>query len=200
MDKQSVPTEDPVLLEKAELVLKKLLMGKSVRFGEFTLASGRKSDFFIDCKQAVLSPEGHWAVGNIMWQMVQDNFPTADAVAGVALGGCPLASAVSFKSFWSFGDSLPALYVRKAAKDHGTAALVEGRSNVPAGSKVVLLEDVVTSGGSSLRAVETLRLAEYEVLGVLAIVDREEGAAEAFKAAGVPFFPVFERKDLKEDA
>ena len=189
-----------------KLLLKHLLMTRSVRFGEFTLASGKKSDFFVDCKQAVLSADGHAAVGKVMLDVISRHYSEAEAVAGVALGGCPLASAVSMASYAADGHNmegtgrkLPALYVRKAAKDHGTAALVEGRANVPPGSKVVLLEEVVTTGGSSLRAVETLRAAEYEVIGIVALVDREERDPGVFTGANLRFSSVFVRGDLRKD-
>jgi len=173
-----------------------LLIRNSVRTGEFTLASGRKSDFFIDCKQAVLSAEGHDAAGQVLLEVTVHAFPDVEAVAGVELGGCPLASAVSLLSLRSDFRNLAALYVRKAAKDHRTEGRVEGAASVRPGARVVLLEDVTTTGGSSLRAVEALRGAGYDVLGVVALVDRNEGAAEAFDEASLPFFSVLSRENL----
>jgi orotate phosphoribosyltransferase len=173
-----------------------LLMERSVKTGKFTLASGKESDFFIDCKQAVLSAEGHDAAGQILLEVTAHGFPNVEAVAGVELGGCPLASAVSLLSLKSDFRNLPALYVRKATKDHGTKGRVEGTASTHPAAKVVLLEDVVTTGGSSLRAVEALRDSGFEVLGVVALVNRNEGADEAFDEAALPFFSVLTRDNL----
>lgn len=173
-----------------------LLIERSVKTGKFILASGKESDFFIDCKQAVLSAEGHDAAGQVLLEMTAHAFPDVEAVAGVELGGCPLASAVSLLSLRSDFRNLPALYVRKAVKNHGTAAKVEGLASIGPEAKVVLLEDVTTTGGSSLRAVEALRAAGLEVLGVVTLVNRKEGADEAFDEAGLPFFSVLTRENL----
>jgi orotate phosphoribosyltransferase len=170
-----------------------LLRERSYKRGRVILASGKESDFFIDCKQTVLTAEGHALVGELMFQML-DELPACDAVGGVALGGCPLASAVALVSH-QHGKDLPALYVRKAQKDHGTAKLVEGDKAMFPGIKVVLLEDVVTTGGSSLRAVESLRQAGAEVVGILALVDRKEGGAETIRGAGLPFITLSSRSD-----
>lgn len=174
----------------------KLLISKSVKTGDFTLASGKKSDFFIDCKQAVLSAEGHDAAGQVLLEIVAREFLDVEAVAGVELGACPLASAVSLLSLKSDFRNLPALYVRKTVKDHGTAAKVEGLASVSPGAKVVLLEDVTTTGGSSLRAVEALRSVGLEVLGVVTLVNRKEGADVAFSMLGLPFFFALTRENL----
>ncbi|MDX2053158.1 MAG: orotate phosphoribosyltransferase [Polyangiaceae bacterium] len=158
------------------------------------LASGRESDFFIDCKQTILTAEGHALVGELMLDLLSE-LPACDAVAGVELGGCPLASAVALVSFQK-GRPLNALYVRKQQKDHGTAKLVEGDKSVRPGLRVALLEDVVTTGGSSLKAVETLRAAGVEVVGIVALVDRLEGGAENIRAAGIPLVSLATQRDF----
>lgn len=159
------------------------------------LASGRESDYLIDCKQTVLGAEGHALVGEVMLEAVRAIAPPVAAVAGVALGGLPLASAVSLTSHLRGGD-LPALYVRKEAKDHGTAVLVEGLTGVRPGARVALLEDVVTTGGSSIQAAGRLGEAGVEVAAIVALVDRREGAREAFEAAGLSFVPIYSRDDF----
>ena len=159
-----------------------------------TLASGRESDFFIDCKQTILTAEGHALVGELMLQALGD-LPTCDAVAGVELGGCPLASAVSLVSFQQ-GRPLTGFYVRKERKDHGTTKLVEGDKTLKPGLKVALLEDVVTTGGSSLKAVESLREAGAQVVGIVALVDRQEGGAETIRGAGLPLVTLATRLDF----
>jgi len=161
-----------------------------------TLASGRESDFFIDCKQTILTAEGHALVGELMFQALAE-LPECDAIAGVELGGCPLASAVSLVSFQK-GRPLTGFYVRKARKDHGSAKLVEGDKSLKPGMRIALLEDVVTTGGSSLKAVETLKEAGAVVVGIIALVDRLEGGAEAVRAAGLPLYTLSTRADFME--
>lgn len=160
------------------------------------LASGRESDFFIDCKQTILTAEGHALVGELMFQALSD-LPECDAVGGVELGGCPLASAVSLVSFQK-GRPLTGFYVRKARKDHGTAKLVEGDKSLKPGARIVLLEDVVTTGGSSLKAVDTLKEAGATVVGIIALVDRLEGGADTIRAAGLPLLTLSTRADFME--
>jgi orotate phosphoribosyltransferase len=184
--------------------LVELLRELSFERKRVTLASGRESDFFIDCKQAVLTAEGHALVGELMFAAL-DGLPPCVAVAGVELGGCPLASAVSLVSF-ARGRPLAALYVRKDAKDHGSRKLVEGdRALHPRGLgagahvPVVILEDVITTGGSTLKAVDKLRAAGAEVVGVVALVDRLEGGAEAVRGAGLPLLSICSRRDFLPD-
>lgn len=175
-----------------------LLRAKGFRKGKFTLTSGRESDFFIDCKPAVLTAEGHTLVGGAMLDAALSLVGTPDAVAGVELGGCPLASAVAMTSFQR-GAPLNAVYVRKAAKGHGTKKLLEGAGGLAPGAKLVVLEDTVTTGGSTIRAVESIREAGYDVAGVVAIVDRSEGGAEAIREAGLSFVSLFARVDFMGD-
>lgn len=159
------------------------------------LASGRESDFFIDCKQTVLLAEGHALVAEKMLEAI-DRLPRSPlAAAGVELGGCPLASAVALVSFQR-GRALDAIYVRKAAKEHGSKRPMEGDSHLPAGAPVVVLEDVVTTGGSTLQAVEKLRERGFDVVGVVAIVDRLEGGAEAIRGAGLHLEALYTRDDF----
>ncbi len=178
--------------KRARLI--QLLGERSYERRKVTLASGKESDFFIDCKQTMLTAEGHALVGELMFDLLAE-LPPCEAVGGVELGGCPLASAVSLVSFQR-GRPLNALYVRKAKKDHGTTKLVEGDKSLKPGLKVALLEDVVTTGGSSLKAVESLREAGAEVVGIVALVDRQEGGAEAIRAAGLPLVTIATKADF----
>jgi orotate phosphoribosyltransferase len=175
--------------------LVQLLAERSVEHRRVTLASGRESDFFVDCKQTALTAEGHALLGALMFDALAQ-LPTCEAVAGVELGGCPLASAVSLVSFQR-GRPLPALYVRKEAKDHGTKKLVEGDKSLRDGIAVVLLEDVVTTGGSAMKAAEKLATVGARVVGVVAIVDRLEGGREAIEAAGLPLIALTTRADFQ---
>ncbi len=161
------------------------------------LASGRESDFFIDCKQTALTAEGHALLGELMFGAL-DALPVVEAVAGVELGGCPLASAVSLISFVK-NRPLSALYVRKTQKDHGMKKLIEGDKSTRSGMPVALLEDVITTGGSTLRAAATLREAGLNPVGVVAIVDRLEGGHEALSAAGLPLVALTTRRDFIPD-
>jgi orotate phosphoribosyltransferase len=176
--------------------LLELLRTQSFAKRRVVLASGRESDFFIDCKQTVLSAEGHALVGEILRAAVEAFKP--DAVAGVELGGCPLASAVSLTSFLR-GAPLDALYVRKDATDHGSRRDIEGNTRLVRGARVALVEDVITTGGSTLKAAAKLREAGYVVAGVAAVVDRLVGGREAIEESGVPLIAVFTRHDFIQD-
>ncbi|MBI2896995.1 MAG: orotate phosphoribosyltransferase [Deltaproteobacteria bacterium] len=178
--------------------LLELLRQRSFERKRVVLASGKESHFFIDCKQTSLTAEGHALLGELMLDAIERLSGPVDAVAGVVVGGCPLASAVSLTSHLR-GRGLPALYVRKERKDHGSAKRVEGALGLRPGARVALLEDVVTTGGSTLGAIEALREIGSEVAGVVAIVDRAEGGAEAIRAAGAPFAALFDRRDFLKD-
>jgi len=171
-----------------------LLRERAFERKRVVLASGKESDFFIDCKQAVLTAEGHVLVGETMLASLQQLAPV-EAVAGVELGGCPLASAVALTSFGR-GKPLDAIYVRKDAKEHGSRRVLEGNTRIPQGARVALLEDVVTTGGSTLKAAAKLRDAGYVVAGVVALVDRLEGGREAIEAAGLALHALFTRADF----
>lgn len=172
-----------------------LLRERSFARRKVVLASGRESDFFVDCKQTVLTAEGHALVGALMLDAALA-LPTRPlAVAGVELGGCPLASAVALISHQR-GTPLDAVYVRKQAKDHGSQRLLEGDAGLPDGAPVVVVEDVVTTGGSTLAAVEKLRARGLSIAGVVAIVDRLEGGAENIRAAGLALTSLYTRRDF----
>jgi orotate phosphoribosyltransferase len=171
-----------------------LLRTLSFERKKVVLASGRESDFFIDCKQTILTAEGHALAGELLLASLS-HFEACDAIAGVELGGCPLASAVSLLSFQR-GTPLPAFYVRKQVKDHGSKRRVEGDKSLRAGMAVVLLEDVITTGGSSLSAVGALRDAGVRVTGISALVDRLEGGREAIEAAGLKLETIATRADF----
>lgn len=171
-----------------------LLRERAFERKRVVLASGRESDFFIDCKQAVLTAEGHALVGETMLASLQQLGPV-QAIAGVELGGCPLASAVSLTSF-SRGEPLDAIYVRKDAKEHGSRRTLEGNTRIAPGARVALLEDVVTTGGSTLKAAAKLTDAGYVVAGVVALVDRLEGGREAIESGGLALHAIFTRADF----
>ncbi|MBU1242099.1 orotate phosphoribosyltransferase [Myxococcota bacterium] len=173
--------------------LLELLVKYSYVEGEVTLASGKKSNFYVDCRQTVLRAEGHLFTGRVFLDIIRREFPSARAVGGVVLGACPIASAVSLQSA-AEGTPLPAFYLRKEPKGHGMGRLLEGP--VTQGTPVVVVEDVVTTGGSTLKAIESARSEGLEVVGVVALVDREENEASATLSAQLPFVAVFTRTDI----
>ena len=174
--------------------LLELLRERSFARRRVVLASGRESDFFIDCKQTVLGADGHALAGVVMLDaaLAQGSF---DAVAGVELGGCPLASAAAFASFLR-GTPRDAVYVRKEVKDHGSRRALEGDTRLAPGATLVILEDVTTTGGSTLKAAEKITAAGYRIGGVVSLVDRLEGGREAIEAAGLAFASIFTRADF----
>ena len=166
--------------------LLQLLAERAYRHGSFTLASGRSSDHYVNCKPVSLSGEGLALLSARMLELVE---PEAVAVAGLTLGADPLVSGVAQAAALT-GRPLDALIVRKEAKGHGTGAWLEGPLPA-AGSRITVLEDVVTTGGSSLKAVKQLREAGYTVERVVTIVDRQEGGLEAMTAAGLELRSLF---------
>jgi orotate phosphoribosyltransferase len=163
-----------------------LIRKLSYREGDFTLASGKKSSFYIDMKVTTLHPEGAHLIGELAVETLKASGISVGGVGGLTLGADPIATAVSLAAYRK-GLIWPAYIVRKEAKDHGTSRYVEGTENLAPGSSLIVLEDVVTTGGSSLKAIERLRAAGYHPAAVLTVVDRQQGGAEAFEKAGVRF-------------
>ncbi len=176
-----------------------ILKAKSYREGKVILASGKESDFYIDCRQTALSARGHLLIGKLFLGMIQQRFPSARGVGGPTLGADPLISAVSLTSAQE-GKPLDGFIVRKEPKGHGTGAWIEGLANLGPGTPVVLVEDVVTTGGSSLKAIARVQEAGLKVLGLVVLVDRLEGGREAVEKAGVPLVSLFSRKDFIPDS
>jgi len=172
-----------------------LLAQKAYRFGDFSLASGKKSSHYVNCKPVSLSGLGLLSISTLFLNQINEN---DSGVAGLTLGADPLVSGVVILGAQS-GINLSGLIVRKEAKGHGTGAWLEGPLP-PKGSVITVLEDVVTTGGSSLKAVEKLRREGYLVKRVLAIVDREEGGENAMKTAGLDLNSLFSLKEIVERA
>ncbi|MFN9618114.1 MAG: orotate phosphoribosyltransferase [Synechococcaceae cyanobacterium] len=167
-------------------LLLSLLAERAYRRGQFTLASGRSSEHYVNCKPVSLSGVGLALLGQELLALVE---PDAAAVAGLTLGADPLVSAVAMAAALA-GRDLDALIVRKEAKGHGTGAWLEGPLPA-AGRRITVLEDVVTTGGSALKAVQQLRQAGFVVERVAAIVDRQEGGLAAMEAAGLELRSLF---------
>jgi orotate phosphoribosyltransferase len=160
-----------------------------------TLASGKTSNFYLDCKQVTLTAEGHFLFGQLARAVIDARVPDARAVGGLTMGADPLVSAVSLMSFLA-GRPLHGFLVRKEPKGHGTGQWLEGAGGLERGSKVVVLEDVVTTGGSTIKAIERARAAELDVVHVVALVDRLEGGREAIEASA-PLTSLFTRADFQ---
>jgi orotate phosphoribosyltransferase len=183
---QSLPQPLPAGAVEQRQQLLQLLAERAYRHGHFTLASGRTSDHYVNCKPVSLSGLGLALLAARMLELVE---PEAVAVAGLTLGADPLVSGVAQAAALA-GRQLDALIVRKEAKGHGTGAWLEGPLPA-AGRRITVLEDVVTTGGSSLKAVRQLREAGYVVERVVTIVDRQEGGLEAMTAAGLELQSLF---------
>lgn len=160
--------------------------------GEFTLSSGQRSTYYINGKQVTLHPQGGAAVGRILLSMLP---PETQAVAGLTLGADPMVTATSVVAVYE-GRSIAPLIVRKEAKGHGTQAYIEGLTLSPEAA-VVVLEDVVTTGQSALKAVERLQQAGYRVTQIIALVDRHQGGAELYQQHQIPFQSVFSIRDIQ---
>ena len=170
-----------------------MLATRSARRGEFTLASGRRSTLYVDARLTTMSPDGLATIGPLALAAIRANDWPADAVGGLTLGADPVSYSIAYASALA-GAPIRAFTVRKEAKAHGTGKLIEGPYQ--AGDRVVVIEDVITTGGSALRAVEAVRAAGGTVLGVLAVVDREEGGREAIEAAGLGVIALARAADI----
>jgi len=172
--------------DNARARLADIIFARSFGRGEVTLASGRKSNFYFNLKPTMLHPEGAALLAEMTLAALADE--NIDYVGGLEMGAVPIAGAIAQLSFLK-GRPIGAVFVRKKPKEHGARLAVEGLAPGESlhGKRVVVVEDVTTTGGSAMKAAEAVREAGGEVAFVLTMIDREEGAAEAFAAAGVPF-------------
>ncbi|SFV26295.1 orotate phosphoribosyltransferase [Hyphomicrobium facile] len=162
----------------------------------FKLASGKTSTFYFNMKPTMLDSEGAYLIASLILDQLENT--EADLIGGLEMGAVPIASGVAAVSYTQ-GRKLPAFFVRKQAKEHGTQALVEGlaKGESMSGKKVVVVEDVTTTGGSALKAADALRAAGAEIVSVITVVDRLDGAAETFAAAGLKFEPLLTLADFR---
>lgn len=176
--------------------LKQILVDKSFKYSDeptFPLVSGRLSQYYVDCKTTLSQPEAREAIGELAVELLGER--DFDAVGGMELGAYPVAIAVSDAFFRLKGKSLRVFVVRKEAKSHGLKKWIEG--DVVAGDRALIVEDVVTSGGSTLRAVERSRESGLAVDTVLALIDREEGGRAALESTGVEYQGLVTLQDLR---
>lgn len=179
-------------LAQVRQMLLKLFYHFAYREGDFLLSSGQHSSYYINGKQVTLRGEGALAIGRLLLSMLPEN---TGAVAGLTLGADPLVTAVSVVSAYQ-NRPISALIVRKEAKGHGTKAYIEG-PNLDPGTKVVVLEDVVTTGKSALLAVERLQSAGYQVEEIIALVDRQQGGAQLYQSQKLRFQALFSLTEIQ---
>ena len=178
-------------MENEHEQLRRILKENSLMFGDFTLASGKKSSFYFDSKKTTLLPEGSWLTAREVLRIVREKGIDAQAIGGLTLGADPIVGPVAALSHVE-GPKLRAFIVRKEAKEHGTGKRIEG--NLEPGSRVIIVDDVVTTAGSTLQAIDAAREAGHTVVAVICLVDREEGGAE--KLSAWPFYPIFKRREI----
>lgn len=182
-----------MILRDERQTLRELLRARSVQTGEFVLASGAASSYYIDARLTTMSGSGQLLIGRRALAEIDARGWSPDAVGGLTLGADPVAYAIAHAAA-AAGRTIDAFTVRKQAKDHGTGRLIEG--NLRHGSRVLIVEDVITSGDSALRAVRSVEEAEARVIGVLSVVDREEGGRARIEAAGYPVAALFTATEL----
>lgn len=173
-----------------------LILEKSFRFSEkpkFKLASGKMSNFYFNCKTTTLDPEGMYLVGNLCFERLEKVWEGIDAVGGLTLGADPIAFAISYASYIK-GRPVKAFVVRKESKGHGTMQWIEG--NVKRGDRVVIIEDVITSGASTMKAIDRAQKEGLEVKGVMVLIDRQEGGREVIESKGFPVEVILTREEI----
>lgn len=185
-----MPNSDPAAARQRLL---ELLLERSFRVGDFTLASGAKSRFYIDCRTTTTHAEGQVLVGGLGLRALRDAGLSPASVGGLTMGADPVSYAIAHAS-WGSGDPVHSFAVRKQAKEHGTGRRIEGCFR--AKDEVVIIEDVITSGASALRACDAVRAEGGKILAVLALVDRESGGRAAIEAAGYRVLSLFTAGEL----
>ena len=173
--------------------LREIIRLKSLRTGDFTLSSGKKSSYYLDCRLTTMHPEGALLIARLILQRIREASISADAIGGLTLGADPIAAAVAVVSGLE-GMPLNAFIVRKEAKSHGMQRFIEG-FDAPAGARVIVVDDVCTTGESILNAAERSEQAGYQVVAAFCVVDREEGGSEAIQKK-YPLYSLFTAREL----
>ena len=180
------------MADNARERLRAIIAEKSLlKDGDFTLASGAKSSMFFDMKKTMLDPEGAKLLADALWEVIKDR--DVDCIGGLEMGAVPIVSQLSMRSFPE--RPVPSFFVRKHQKGHGTDKKIDGYA--PDGAKAIVFEDVTTTGGSAMQAVEAARSAGLSVATVITVVDRMEGAQATFDAAGIELVALFTSNDFK---
>jgi len=189
-------------MHQTAAALKKLLLEKSVRTGSFTLASGKQSDLYIDCRVTALDPNGANLIGDLGWHAVRSKIHSLHhpihAIGGMTLGADPISLAIGMTSARTHPDeALQVFTVRKEPKGHGQGKQIEG--NFQSGFNVVVVDDVITTGGSTLKAIDAIEREGGKVEFALVLVDREEGGRQAIEDRGIHVISLFTRSSLLGD-
>lgn len=178
--------------EDLQSILLNLIVKYAYKEGDFVLSSGASSPYYINCKQVTLRADGALVIGRLLCNLLPND---TNAVAGLTLGADPIVSAVSLVSALE-NQPIPGLIIRKKPKGHGTKAYIEGPS-LEQGAKIVVLEDVVTTGNSALQAVERLQNAGYQVTEIIALVDRKQGGEALYQSQGLKFQALFDIAEIQ---
>lgn len=185
------------MTSNAKNELLQILLDKSIKTGHFILASGKESDLYCDCRITALDARGANLIGEVGWQMVQEEifpkFPDACSIGGMTMGADPISLAIGMYSATA-EKPLCVFTVRKEAKDHGRGKRIEG--NFAAGQQVIVVDDVITTGGSTLKAIDAIEAEGGKVVAALVLVDRQEGGREAIESRGIPVFSMFTRASI----
>ncbi|HEY2381141.1 MAG TPA: orotate phosphoribosyltransferase [Terriglobia bacterium] len=177
--------------------LRGIIRERSLRIGDFTLSSGKKSSYYLDCRMTTLNPRGALLIGRLILGLMREHKISADAIGGLTMGADPIVSAVAVVSSLE-GAPLPAFIVRKEAKGHGTKRSIEGYDGKP-GARVVIVDDVCTTAGSLLTAAGKAEEAGYNVVATFCVVDREEGGTGIISQK-YPFYALLTARDLLNNA
>lgn len=174
-------------------LLRDLLIERSVRLGDFTLASGAKSDYYIDARLTTMCAEGQRLVGKVAYEAIRESGLRPTHVGGLTMGADPIAYAIAHYSALH-GDHIDGFTVRKRAKDHGTGQRIEG--GLPKNGRALMVEDTMTTGRSTLQAVEAVRTHGTDIVGVLTLVNRSANAEAFYKQQGLPLISLFTGEEL----
>ena len=184
-------------MESDRKKLEAILLVKSFKLGDFTLSSGKKSEYYVDCRTSALDSEGLYYISQLFLDYLEENKIQVDAVGGMTLGADPIVGGMVALSKQR-PMKLQGFIVRKEAKAHGTGKQIEG--NIQKGWKVAIIEDVITTGASAIKAIEAAKKMETDIKVVLAVVDREEGGREEIAKLGIPIYSLFTASELKAAA
>jgi len=186
-------------MEETKELLKQMLLEKSIRTGEFTLASGKTSDLYVDCRVTAMDPFGANLIGELGLYVLNHELTQrkieADCIGGMTMGADPISLAIGMTSArLNPNDALDVFTVRKEPKGHGRGKRIEG--NFESGQSVILVDDVITTGGSALKAADAIEGEGGIIKLCIVLVDREEGGREAIEARGIPVIALYRRQDL----
>ena len=173
--------------------LRRLLIERSVRLGDFTLASGAKSDYYIDARRTTMSAEGQRLVGRVAYEAIRNHGLDPTHVGGLTMGADPIAYAIAHESAVE-GNIIDGFSVRKSPKDHGTGQRIEG--GLPPGGRALMVEDTMTTGRSTLQAIEAVRVHGAEIVGIITLVNRSDDAEALYKAQGLPLISIYTGSEL----